>query len=306
MSWVDIQDAMHAAIVRASGYPAASVVWAYQNVGERDLPYVKITFGGESALGVDRIESSTDLSRPNGQEIKQEVKGVREVPFDIEVFTQPTLGDEAARRVAERIRTRLRLDSIRDPLGRAGVTPFDPGPVGYVPDIPSANFRGRATCTIRCYVPVMDCLEYVGYIARVRGTIFPVGWTGANGETGFPFDSLIGGSDTTMLPVYYGLAVPATVDETFIKALSGTSFARDLGRSITFSAGDGTKKGYYAFPSAWGTPTVFQDVYTGYTVPNTQVGVAVSVTGDDGVVRPYSVYATVDFPITTLVERVSE
>lgn len=184
MSWVDVEEAMQAAIVKASGYSPDQVVWSYQNVGEREMPYVRIHFGGELMVSQDRIDTTIDLTRPRGEEIKQEVQGVREVPFELEVFTEEILGDAAARRMCEKIRTKLRLDSIRGVLRRAKVVPFDPGPVGYVPDIPGANFRGRANCTIRCYVPTMDCIEYVGYIALVRIRAVVAGWTGPSGSSG--------------------------------------------------------------------------------------------------------------------------
>lgn len=194
MSWVDIENVMQSAIVRASGLASDRVFWSYQDVNEPQLDHITIRFGGEIVIGIDRVETTTNLSRPRGQEIKQEIKGVREVPFEIEVFTAATSGDAAARRVAELVRTRLRLPDIRYALRGVGVSPFDPGPISYVPDVPSAKFRGRAICTIRCYVPVMDCIEYTGYIARVRGNVYIHGMVGASSPTGtaIPFDSANG------------------------------------------------------------------------------------------------------------------
>lgn len=181
---------MQAAVVRASGYTADRVTWSYQNVNEPALDHVVITFGGSIAIGQDWIRNNQDLTRPNGQEIRQDIHGVREVPFNLEVFTADTSGDSAARHVAEQIRTKMRLDSVRTGMRRAGVTPFDSGPVSYVPDIPTANFRGRAVCALRCYVPVIDCSEYVGYIARVRGTVYPTGLIAApSGFSGYAFDT---------------------------------------------------------------------------------------------------------------------
>jgi hypothetical protein len=303
VSWVDVQDAMHASIVQASGYPKDSVVWSYQNVGERDMPYVRIHFGGETMVdGLDWIKRTTDLTRPRGQEIKQEVQGVREVPLMFEVFTSETLGDTAARRVAERIRAKMLLESIRDRLARANVVAFGSSGVEYLPTIYGANFRGRAVCTLRCYVPVMDCYEYVGYIARVRGTV-----RATDGVTTYTrtFDSLLGGADPTMFTSYYGLAVPATIDETFVKALSDSSLEHDFARTYVFSAGDGTKKAYVAFLASFGTPTTFTDAATGFAIPNTKVGTAISVTGEDGIAREYSVYATVDLPLVAFNERLA-
>lgn len=191
MSWSDIEDAVQTAVVAASGLPPSSVIWSYQNQGEFPMPYVRLCFGGETAIGVDRLQSSTDLSRPNGMEVMQSVKGVREVPLDIEAYTSETFGDDSARRLCEVIRTKLRLDSIRVGLRAVGLVPFDLGTVQFVPDIPKAKFRGRAIVTLRCYVPVIDCYEYVGYIARVNGLFTPSGYALPSGATGIPFSAAV-------------------------------------------------------------------------------------------------------------------
>jgi len=192
MSWEDIEDAMHFAVTKASGYPPAQVSWSYQNINERSNPHIIITFGGEIVVGIDRIATSQDLGRQAGQEMKQEIRGVREVPFELECFTPDVTGSAAARRVVEIVRTKLRLPDIRYRLRRFGISPFDPGPVNWIPDIPSAGFRGRAACTVRCYVPVSDCEEYTGYIARVTGVIRASGLASTGfGASGIVFDSTV-------------------------------------------------------------------------------------------------------------------
>jgi hypothetical protein len=199
MSWVDVENAMQAAVVAASRLNADKVTWSYQNVNEPALDHVVINFGGAIGIGQDWIKNDQDLSRPQGQEIQQRVRGVREVPFEIECFTTTTSGGAAARQLAEVIRSRFRLSTVRSPLIAVGLSPFDTsGAVNWIPDIPTVNFRGRATCTIRCYVPVEDCDEYVGYISRVTGRLYVSGisitgygtsaYTGY-GQSGFAFDS---------------------------------------------------------------------------------------------------------------------
>jgi hypothetical protein len=187
MSWEDIENAVQSVIAKASRLPVEQVVWSYQDVNEPTLDHLIITFGGAIAIGVDRVKTSQDLSRPNGMEIRQQVCGVREVPLELEAFTSATTGSTAARHLVETIRSRLRLDSMRAELNRAGISVFDSSPVNWIPYIPSAQFRGRATCTLRCYVPVIDAVEYVGYIARVRGTAHVTG--GQRGTVDVPFDS---------------------------------------------------------------------------------------------------------------------
>lgn len=192
MPWSDIERAMQVAICRASGYAPERVIWSYQNRNAPELDYISIHFGGEIMVGVDRVSLDLDLNRQPGQEFAQEIQGTREVPFEISCFTSSVIGEAAARRVLEITRTKLRLPDVRYGLRRVGISPFDPGPVDYVPNIPAAGFRGRATCTIRCYVPVMDCVEYVGYIATMNGRFYPSGWNGASGVSGIAFAATVG------------------------------------------------------------------------------------------------------------------
>jgi hypothetical protein len=189
MSWEDIENATHKAICLASGYGTDQVVWSFQNYNAPTLDYVVLTFGGDIGIGQDWIRITQDLTRPAGQEVKLDVRGIREVPLQIEVFTSDVYGNDSARRIAEQIRTKLRLDGIRYGLRKAGLSPFDSDAVQWVPDIPTANFRGRAVLTVRCYVPVMDCYEYVGYIATIRGHIFPSGVAQYSGTSGITIDS---------------------------------------------------------------------------------------------------------------------
>lgn len=192
MSWADIENATQRAIQLASGFNSDNIIWSFQNKNAPALDYIVLTFGGEIAIGQDWIRITQDLNRPNGQEIKLDVRGIREVPLQIEVFTSAVYGDQAARRVAEMIRTKLRLDSVRHGLRVAGLSPFDSDPVQWVPDIATANFRGRAVLNVRCYVPVMDCYEYVGYIASVRGFIMPTGAIQYSGTSGISFQYPVG------------------------------------------------------------------------------------------------------------------
>ncbi len=191
--WEDIEDALQAAVVAASQLSADSVRWKWQDIDQHSNPQVLIDVGGAIPIGVDYVRSTYDATRALGQEIKQEVLGLRESAFEIEVFTDETLGSSSARRIAELIRDRFRLDSVWQPLHRLGISYFDASPVNWIPDIPSARFRGRAVCTLRIYLPVLGADEYIGYIARVRGLIRPTGFAQSSwGYSGIAFDTASG------------------------------------------------------------------------------------------------------------------
>lgn len=171
MSWDYVMDVLQRGVAQGTGLPPERVVWKWQNAGAPPHDYVVISVGALQTIGQDWLEMNTDLSRPNGQEIQALVRGVREMPFEIEAFTASTANKMAAIFLAEQARTSFLLPSIRSMLDTAQVSPFDPGPVQYAPDVVAVGFRGRATCTVRCYVPAPLVVEYLGYIAHVNGTV---------------------------------------------------------------------------------------------------------------------------------------
>lgn len=180
--WEEIENDIQAAMVLALGFPSDQVVWKHQNYNAPEMDYAAIALGDIIQVGQDIMTTSTNLSRPAGQEIKQKVFGLREVSLEVEVFASDAMGSSSARAVLEKAKTALRLPSIRYGLRRGGIAPFDPGPVNFIPDIYRAGFRGRAVCSIRCYVVMPEVVEYVGYISRVRGTMRY--WTFASGYSG--------------------------------------------------------------------------------------------------------------------------
>lgn len=170
MSWEETEDALQEAIARASGYSSDRVIWKHQNKGAPPLDYIALSLGGALQVGQDYIKETQDLTKPNGQEIKLEVKGLRELALEIEVFTSSVTKEASARAIAERTRSALLLPTIEWILDDVGVSAFDTtGLVNWIPDLPAAKFRGRAHVTIRLYMPLQDIVEYCGYIASVQG-----------------------------------------------------------------------------------------------------------------------------------------
>jgi len=187
VNWDDVGDAIQAAVERAAGGPP--VIWKDQNRNAPGVPYVTIRLGGPITLGIDYLAQSQDLTRPVGTEIKLEVRGQREVPLEIECFTDASVSgrSDSALALCSTILASLLLPSVRAILTAQHVSPFDPGQPNWIPDVPSTNFRGRAVATVRCYMPPPTAAEYVGYIARVSGTITVSG--GAGGDEALPFDT---------------------------------------------------------------------------------------------------------------------
>jgi len=170
-TWTQVHDAVRAAIVTASGYPSTKVIWAFQNADIPKLPFITLKFGSLGTVGLDYLETSTDLLRLPGEEIKMSVKGTREMSLEMQAFTASTADSNDALAVLELVRSSLLLPPIREQFEAVEVTPFDPGRVNFIPDVPNTEFRGRAVCEVRCYVPGPLAVAYVGYIETVEGEI---------------------------------------------------------------------------------------------------------------------------------------
>lgn len=184
-TWAAIRDAVQTAIVTASGLSSGAVIWKFQDAPQPALDYVALSLGAPIELGQDAIVTSTDLNRDPGEEVELAVVGVREIALQVEVYTAATVasaGVPDALERAERIRTSLRLPTLREALAAVQFVPFASGPVQYVPDIVAIGFRGRALLAVRCLMPSPAVAEYVGYIETVTGTV-----TATGGGTGSPY-----------------------------------------------------------------------------------------------------------------------
>ena len=179
MSWDDVGNTIVAAVRAASALPASRVVWKHQNYNAPPQTYVTINLPTILEKGQDWIETTTDLNRPRGQEVEIKVRGIREVSLELECFTDQSVsgdGQSAVSKLLE-ITTRLRLPGVRALLQEQGVSPFETGRINWIPDIPGTNFRGRAVCSIRCYIPLPSYAEYAGFIERVIGSFTSEGTT---------------------------------------------------------------------------------------------------------------------------------
>lgn len=169
-TWTQIRDGIQGAITTASGLSASKVIWRYGNAMAPAEPYVTLSLGASLVQGIDWIDAETDLLRAAGQEIALTAAGFREVALQIQCFTTSTADSSDALALAETIRGKLLLPATRDALAAVGVVPFAPDTVNYVPDVPTVNFRGRATLDVRCSMPAQAVVEYCGYIASIEGT----------------------------------------------------------------------------------------------------------------------------------------
>ena len=171
-TWAAIANAVQAAIVSGASLTAGAVRWRFQDSPQPALSFIDLSLGTSLEVGQPFVEDDYDATRAAGAEIRLQVKGIREVPLELEVFTPTTTPDEgSAIALCEQAKSSLWLPTIRDALGALGFVPFDAGPVQFVPAIVAVGFRGRATCTIRCTMPAPIVAEYTTWIETISGTI---------------------------------------------------------------------------------------------------------------------------------------
>lgn len=170
-NWKTIESTIQQVVQTAAD--VLPVIWRYQDGSQPPLDYVGLSFGALLTEGIDWVNERYDNTLGAHVQVVQEVGGVREVALQIEAWssaTVETLQAAAAQSMVDKIVTRLRLPNARSKLRSVGVVPFDPGPVQWVPQVVAANFRGRATCDVRCRMPARAYAEYCDWIAKISLT----------------------------------------------------------------------------------------------------------------------------------------
>lgn len=169
MSITEVENALRAWVVSASGYTEDAVLWANEN-GVRPTGNV-ITLALSSTRSLGACDAVEDLTNGvvEGEEIEHRVRGEREHVLRIQAYTPDAAnGAASARAVLLDVQTKVALPSIANALALAGISVFDTGAVQYVPAINNAAFEGRGVLEVRLYA-VESASERGGYIAAVQG-----------------------------------------------------------------------------------------------------------------------------------------
>ncbi len=168
MAWATIEDGLRAWVKTASGLADSQVIWADQAGARPAGAYITLQLGPIVALGAcDEVETHYDEDADAGEEIELRVNGRRSFAVSIQAFTPSVTGASTARALLSTVQTALGLPSVRTALAAAGVTPFESGPVNYVPALVGTLFEGRATLEAQFYTRE-TVSEYLGYIDTVE------------------------------------------------------------------------------------------------------------------------------------------
>lgn len=169
MNWTALENALHAWVVSATGYPAARVLWRDQGANALTADHITLHLSGPIVLGTDEEYDKTDLFQPPGQEVEMIVQGDREWSLQVECYTGQTTTSSDAKSILSTLQTVGQLPLRRAILSAEGITIFDLGSVQYAPAIREAGFQGRAIVVMRFYSRDAAS-EKTGYIAQVEIT----------------------------------------------------------------------------------------------------------------------------------------
>ena len=165
-----MEAAFHDCAVAATGLPSAAVRWAYaayqgvpRPVGQR---FITMQLGPSVPVGIDGVDTDYDGTRAPGEEIEYKTVAPREFRWYLQCFGGTPNGNTSALATLQKLRERLPLTSVRAHLTGAGISPFAPGAIQYVPSIEGTKFESRATFECRCSVDASES-EFCGFIAHV-------------------------------------------------------------------------------------------------------------------------------------------
>lgn len=159
-----VEDAIRQWVKAATGYDDNHVIWAYQSGPRPDGAFALIQMGDFLPLGAfDETVDEYDAFGDPGEEIISTVTGLRQFDVTVQVFTPEVTTGAAGRAKLAKCQTALGLSSVRGALDNAGITPFNIGPVQWVPPLNNNAFEGRALLVVSFYT--LDVLtEFNTYI----------------------------------------------------------------------------------------------------------------------------------------------
>lgn len=166
----DVENAIHAYVVAASGLPAGRVRWRDGSAPRPAAPYIDIGLMSVRSNGSDWRVIADAASPAPGADITITDTGPREMVLTLTCFDGDETGAASAAGILEDVKSKQRLPVIHAALKVAGVAVTYRGPVTYVPGIRgTARFEPRATLELRCAVQ-NQVSENTTYIATVEVT----------------------------------------------------------------------------------------------------------------------------------------
>jgi hypothetical protein len=163
----DVENAIHAWIVAATGLPASSVLWGGQGAARPAGPWISISLLGLGQVGSDWIDAEWAEVPDHGAEVDLKARGLREVVLSLQCFAGDAHGVASCVALLERVRAKAPLPGAAELLRAGGVGLSTFGAVNALGGaVNAARFEPRATLEVRCYV-ASEVSETATYIETV-------------------------------------------------------------------------------------------------------------------------------------------
>ena len=146
-----LENALHAAVVTASGKSASTISWEGQENVRGAGPWISLGLDGPAKVGQDVVEQSFDESADAHEEIENRVSGLREATLTITVFGADAAGNNSPMALASYIANGLSMPGVRYALNVAGIGVRDVGRVLKIGANRRAGFEARAILDVIIY-----------------------------------------------------------------------------------------------------------------------------------------------------------
>lgn len=168
-AWADMEGALHAWVVGASGLAADHIIWSAQDGRRPEGQHVELRIVGPRRLGSADVTKVEYVGTPAGEEIRLSAVGVREMTLRCTCYGGDARGDASPRAILEDVRTKLALSTHRSALRLVGLTPFDDGAIQDVSMPLGTGFEPRSILEVKFYF-AQRAEERVTYIEKAEIT----------------------------------------------------------------------------------------------------------------------------------------
>lgn len=167
ISWVALENAIHAWIVAGTQLAATQVLWAGQGGPQPAGVYAVLRLSELRRVGHDWRDVVEVVDPDPGEELEHHVRGPRTLNLSIQVFGAPLVGASRGAALLERALTARALPSIAEALRAGGV---GVGAVDVITELDGdrdGQFESRALVDVTIHVAA-DLVELGTYIERAE------------------------------------------------------------------------------------------------------------------------------------------
>lgn len=152
IQWVQIENALHAAVVAGSGLAATNVVWAQQEGKTPAGPWISLRFRRVESAGLDFLHHE-EPATPEADPVYH-LCGYRRLTLQITQYNGAATGVSMPVAIIDGVRTYAAGPAALDSLGAAGIGSLSFSPTIVIDGIANVtDFEPRAVCDATFLVP---------------------------------------------------------------------------------------------------------------------------------------------------------